>query len=98
MHRAAAAAADPGGAAIDLRHQQLRIAVLGDEMAMAAMRAGDPVAGRQMGADADRDRLLPDIEMHRAGQVAGERRGAERFLHLADEDHLAEQRELLVGR
>ena len=98
VHRAAAAFADAVLAAEDLGDQELGIAALGEEVTVPAMRAGDPVAIGEMRADADGDRLLADIQVHRAGQLAGMGGGSEGLFHFADEEHLAGRAELLLVR
>ena len=38
-------------------------------MAVAAVRAGDPIVGAQMGTDADGGRFLADVEVQEAGHL-----------------------------
>ena len=49
-------------------------------------------------ADADRDRLLADVAMHDAVDLAGEVVGRGALLEAADRQHLAQHLALLVGR
>ena len=67
------------------------IHALGQRMAVAAMGRGDPVGRPQMRADADRGRLLADVEMQEAGRLAlaaGDLRDA---LESPEQHHLLEQ-------
>ena len=71
-----------------LRHQRLGRHALGERMAVAAMRAGDPVGPAQMRADADRRRFLADIEMQEAGRLAAAAGGLRHLLEAAEQHHL----------
>ena len=70
MHRAAAAAATAVALAEELGHQDARVHALGERVAMAAMGRRHPVQRREVGADADRRRLLADVEMQEARGLA----------------------------
>jgi hypothetical protein len=89
MHRAAAPAAAAVALAVELGHQRARRHALGERVAVTAMRRGDPVAGPQMGADADRSRLLADIEVEEAGRLALAAGDLRRKLEAAQQHHLA---------
>src|SRR5439155_742350 len=71
VHRAALALAVAGLPTVELGHHAVEVGTLGDAMAVAAMRRDDPVAATKRAADADRDRLLADIAMHDAVDLAG---------------------------
>ncbi len=65
---------------------------------MPAVGRGDVVAVLQVGADAGRDRLLADVEMHGARQLAGGIVVPEPLLHAPDQQHpLVELQQLLIG-
>ena len=98
VHRAALALAIAGLPPVELGHHAVEIGTLGDAMAVAAMRRDDPVALVERGADADRDRLLADIAMHDAVDLAGEVVGRGAFLEAADRQHPAQHLALRVGR
>ncbi len=99
VHGAAHAVTDAVLFAPNLRHHRLGVATLGEEVTMAAMSAGDPVVVTQMVADADGDRLLADIEMHRARQLAVREVRAQALLHAPDEQHpLIHRPQLLIAR
>ena len=65
-----AAAADAGRAAEHLGRERLGIGALGQRVAVAAVGAGDVVAGSSADADADRDRLLAGAQVRRAVDLA----------------------------
>ena len=62
------------------------------------MRRDDPVAAIERRADADGDRLLADVAVHDAVDLAGVVVGRGAFLEAADREHLAQHLALLVGR
>src|SRR5207244_8278582 len=72
VHRAAFALAVAGLPAIELGHHAVEVGTLGDAVAVAAMRRDDPVAVVERATDADRDRLLADVAMHDAVDLAGQ--------------------------
>ena len=61
VHAAAAAVRAAGRPAEQLGDQLARRHALGQRVAVPAVGAEDDVVGPQMGADADGDRLLPDV-------------------------------------
>ncbi len=71
VHRTALAFAVAGLPAVKLGHHAVQVGALRDAMAVAAMRRDDPVAALERGADADRDRLLTDVAVHDAVDLAG---------------------------
>jgi len=77
---------------------RLRSGALGDAVAVAAMRRDDPVALIERGTDSDRDRLLADVAVHDAVDLAGEVVGRGAFLEAANGQHLAQHLALLIGR
>src|SRR5437016_9894396 len=98
MHRAAFALAVAGLPPVKLGHHAVEVGALGDAVAVAAMRRDDPVALPERGADADRDRLLADIAMHNAVDLAGVVVGRSAFLEAANGQHLTQHLALLIGR
>src|SRR5207244_4047298 len=72
VHGAALALAVSGLPPVELGHHAVEVGALGDAVAVAAVRRDDPVAAVERRADADRDRLLTDIAMHDAVDLAGE--------------------------
>ena len=71
VHGAALALAVAGGLAVQLGHHAAHLAALGDDVAVAAVGAGDVVVVVEGGAHADRHRLLAQVQVHEAGQLAG---------------------------
>ena len=63
-----------------------------------AMRRDDLVALVESRADADRNRLLADVAVHDAVDLAGVVVGRGPLLEAADGEHLAQHLALLVGR
>ena len=98
VHRAALALAVAGLPPVELGHHAVEVGALGDAVAVAAMRRDDPVAAIERGADADGDRLLADVAVHDAVDLAGEIIGRGALLEAADGEHLAQHLALLVGR
>src|SRR4051794_18666500 len=70
MHGSATAAAVPGLLPEELRHHPLRVVALRDRVPVAAMGAHDVVVGADRGDGADRDRLLTEIRMEIAADIA----------------------------
>ena len=87
MHRAAAPLAVAALAAEELGEHRLELGALGDAMAVAAMGRGDAIGVAERHAGADRRRLLPDRQMHRAVAQAADIRIFGRFLETADAMH-----------
>ena len=98
VHRAALALAIAGLPAVELGHHAVEVRPLGDAMAVAAMGRDDPVAAAQRRADADRDRLLADIAMHDAVDLADEIIGRGALLEPADRQHPPQHLALRLGR
>jgi hypothetical protein len=71
---------------------------LGDAVIVAAMRRDDPVAALKRSTDADGDRLLADVAMHDAVDLADEVVGRCAFLEVADRQRPAERLALRVMR
>ena len=89
VQRAALAAAVAGGARGQLGHHVLRVAALGDQVAVPAVRAGDHVVRLQRGARADRGGLLAHAGMDEAGDQPGAPFVDGAQLELAHQEHLA---------
>ncbi len=88
VHGAAAPAGGAVAPPVQLGHQRVRRDALGQRMAVPAMGAGDPVGRPQMRADADRARLLADIEMQEARRLACPAGDLRRQLKPAQQHHL----------
>src|SRR5512140_3452830 len=69
MHRSAPAAADPAGPSHDPLEDTGQIGPLRDDVAMAAVRAGERVFRGESGHDACRHRLLADAKVDRSGNL-----------------------------
>jgi len=97
VHRAAFALAVAGLTAVQLGHHTVQVGAFGDAVAVAAMGRNDPVTAGRARADANGDRLLADVAVHDAVNLAGAIvvRGA--FLEAPDGEHLAQHLTLLVG-
>ena len=97
MHGAALALAVAGLPTVELGHHAVEVGALGDAVAVATMRRDDPIAAIERCTDADGDRLLTDVAVHDAVDLAGMvvSRGA--FFEAADGEHLAQHFALLVG-
>ena len=87
VHGAAHAFADPGLKCIDFRQHGLRVAALGQVMAVAAVRAGNRVAVIQVRTHARGDGLLTDVQVYAAGQFAGMEIIPQPFLGAPDQHH-----------
>ena len=83
--RAALATAVAAGLAEELGHEPVRIATLGEQMAVAAVRADHPIVGAQRQARADGDRFLADVGMRRAADAAVAHQREHALLEGADE-------------
>src|SRR5262249_5653990 len=97
MHRSALALAVAGLPTVQLGHHAVQIGALRDAMAMAAMRRDDAVGAGERAAHADRNRLLADIAMHDAVDLAADIVGRGALLEMADRQHLPQYLALLVG-
>ena len=89
VHAAAFALAVAGRAAEQFGEHPIELAAFRDEVAVAAVRAGDLVVARQMHHHAGGDRLLADVEVQGAGDLAGFHQLAGFFFEDADADHAA---------
>jgi hypothetical protein len=70
VHRAALAAAQPGGLGEELGHHAVEVGALGEDVAVAAVGGGEVVVVAQRGAHAGGDRLLAERGVHEAGDLA----------------------------
>ena len=70
VHAAALAPAVARGASEQLGEHAVELAALGDQMAVAPVRAGDPVLVGQVHHDSGRHGFLADIEVEGAGNLA----------------------------
>jgi len=89
VHAAAPAVRAAGLAAEQLRYQLARGNALGQRVAVAAVGAEDDVVGAEVGADAGRNRLLPDVGMTGTVDQAALVAPGQFFFALADRLHLA---------
>src|SRR5260370_12047714 len=90
-------AANPGAPAVDFRHHAVHVAALSNAVAVAAMRAGDGVAGVQVHADTDGRSLLAGVEVDEAGDLACGEFQVHALLELADGAHGAPREHQLVA-
>ena len=97
VHRPALALAAAGRGAEQLVEHLLRRQPLGQRVAVAAERRGDPVIAAERRAYADRRRLLALALVDRAGHRAFEEKELHAFLELANHDHPLEQTQQEVG-
>ena len=81
-----------------LGHHPVDVGALGDAVAVAAMVADDPIGQPQVGADPDRDGLLPDVRMHDAVDAVVEAELQGQLLEAADHHHLAVHLDRLARR
>ena len=88
VHRAALAVAQSVLAAVDLLHHAGHVATLGDAVTVAAVRADDVVGIAERFADADRNGLLPGVQVSEARDLAGLDFDVQAFLEFADRLHL----------
>src|SRR3954447_1691951 len=93
VHRAALALAVALLLAEQLAVHEPHVGALGDAVAVAAMRGGDRVVAAQRRADADRDRLLADVEMSQARHLRREVELVRLRLEGADAEHALDHRE-----
>src|SRR5204862_1725233 len=98
VHGAALALAVACLPPVELGHHALEVGTLGDAVAVAPMRRDDLVAVVERRADADRYRLLADVAVNDAVNLAGVVVGRGPLLEAADGEHLAQHFPLLVGR
>ena len=99
MHAAALALAVAVNAPEQLREHPVELAALGDEVAVATMRAGDLVFVRQVRHDADGDRFFADIEVKSAGNETVFRHSARLVFEMADSHHAPmDVEQYFVGR
>ena len=87
VHGAAAALAQAGLLAEDLRHHAVHVSALGHAVAVAAVGGLDHVVLPQSGADAGGDGLLADVQVHEAGDLAVQEVVLDALLELADGAH-----------
>ena len=91
VHRAAAAAAAALLLAVHLRHQAVRRDAARQRVAVLAIRRDDGVLRRQRLHHADGDRLLADVEVQEAADLAGAVELRALLLEAADAQHLVQQ-------
>src|SRR5262249_55395809 len=70
-------------------HHAFDIRAFSDTVTVAAVVADDAVSGTQIGADADRDRLLTTVRMHHTMDVPGFEKLQCQLLEVPDQHHLA---------
>ena len=87
VHRPGAAAAHAGGAAEHLGDQRVGVGALGERVPVAAIRAGEPVAGLERRAHADRHGLLAGAQVGGAVDLALEEQALHLGLEPADQQH-----------
>src|SRR5919197_279516 len=87
MHRPALPLAVARLLAVELRHHAVEAGALGDDIAMAAMRAGDIIVGAEMGAHPRRHRLLADRDMQKTGEPPLLKQLHDPLLERPDADH-----------
>ena len=97
VHAAALAFAVAGRAAEQLGEHAIELAAFRDEVAVPAVRAGDLVVGRQMGAHADRHGLGADVGVHETRHVAAAELAPHALLEPADTHHRRQRRRDHVG-
>src|SRR5262249_46311975 len=85
-------------AAVDLGHHALEMRTLGDAVSMPTVGRDDLVTLLKGGAYPHRHRLLADVAVHDAVDLAGMVIGRRALLETADGLHLAQHGALLVGR
>ena len=71
VHAAALAPAIARGPAEEFREHAVEFAALGDQVTVATVGAGDPVVVGKVGHDAGGYRLLANVQVQRAGNLAG---------------------------
>jgi hypothetical protein len=97
VHRAPEAAAETAVATHELGHDALERRALRDRVPVRAMVAVDRVVVRELAADADRDRLLADAQVHEAVHLARARELPDPLLEGPDPPHGAEKRDAEGG-
>ena len=97
VHAAALAAADAGGLAAQLGHQRPRVGAARERVAVVAVGGDEVVVGPQQAHGADADRLLADVEVEEAADLALDVELRAALLEAADEQHLPVQRERFVS-
>ena len=97
MHRAAASLVITALLAEQFRQHARRITALGQDMAMAAMGAGDHVVRPERRTNPDGHRLLAGIFVHGADDLARPRQIGRGLLEPAQQPHPAIQRDIGVG-
>src|SRR5579884_1801952 len=98
VHRAALAAAVALLPAEELAVHEPHVGALGDAVAVPAVRRGDRVVAAERRADADRDRLLADVEMREAGHLRRQVELVRLLLEGADAQHALRHRERELAR
>ena len=87
VHRARPPAAHAGGAAEHLGDQRVGVGALGERVAVAAVGAGEVVAGLERRAHADRHGLLAGAQVRGAVDLALEEQPLHLGLEQADQQH-----------
>ena len=98
VHRAAVAVRAALELPVQLRHDLVHVRALGDRVPVRAVRRGDHVLALERGADAGRDRFLPDRDVQEARELARAEALLDLLLEAPDEQHLAEERAQLLFR
>jgi hypothetical protein len=98
VHRAALAPAVARRLAEELGVHVAEVAALGDEVAVAAVGAGDLVLGGEVRHHTRRHRLLADVEVEGAGDLARLHQLARLLLEDADAHHAPVQIEQRLAR
>src|SRR3974377_2049841 len=93
MQRATAAAVEAGSAAEDLRHRPVGIAAAPDYVAVIAVGGADQVLVAQRFQYGGAGRLLADINVVVAGEVAVLVEPDHRLFEMADHQHAVEDRQ-----
>jgi hypothetical protein len=91
VHRAAEAAAQAAVAAHQLRHDAPERRALRDRVPVCTVVAVHRVVAPQLAAHADRDRLLPDAQVHEAVNLVGAGELPDPLLERPDPPHASEQ-------
>ncbi len=97
MHAAAAPAAAAAGLAIELGQHLLGRHALGQRVAVAAVRAGNPIVGSQMRANPDRRGFLADVEVNESRHFSLAIHVLRGQLEAANEHHLLVQSQQARG-
>ena len=91
MQRSAPPAVQPAGAPQNFRQRLRRIGAAGDDVAVIAMRGGEPVARLERGDDRGARRLLADIDVKVPGELSLARERKHRLFEAAHAQHGAQQ-------